>query len=135
MSASVPDRAGHEPSHSTLSRPFGDHPSREFTPGPWQWFPSVSKEQPVVIDTAIGVDSTNGTIIAEVTRGKQFEANAHLISAAPDLYEALRQCRLELRYCADQLAADGQTGHPEDSVSRALRSGEAALAKARGETA
>lgn len=29
------DRAGHEPSQSTLSRPDGDHPSREHTPLPW----------------------------------------------------------------------------------------------------
>jgi hypothetical protein len=59
-----------------------------FTPGPWQWFPSVSKERRAVIDTAIGVDSTNGTIIAEVERGKQFDANARLIAAAPELYDA-----------------------------------------------
>jgi hypothetical protein len=63
----------------------------EHTPGPWQFFPSVSAERSGVIDTAIGVDSTNGTIIAEVARGKQFEANARLIATAPDMFEALRR--------------------------------------------
>jgi hypothetical protein len=43
------------------------------------------------------------------------------------LEEALRQCRFELDYCQQQLAAHGQTGHPEDSVSRALRAATAAL--------
>ena len=44
-----------------------------------------------------------------------------------ELEEALRQCRFELDYCQQQLAAHGQTGHPEDSVSRALRAATAAL--------
>ena len=61
----------------------------QHTPGPWQSFPSVSRVRPFVIDTAIGTDSTNGTVIAEVPRGKQGQANANLIAAAPDLYEAL----------------------------------------------
>lgn len=65
--------------------------------------------------------------------GEEAIANAHLWAAAPDLYEALRQCRTELHFCAQQLAAHGQPGHSEDSVSRALKVGEAALAKARGE--
>ena len=60
------------------------------------------------------------------------EANARLIAAAPELLEALEACRLELDYCQRQLAAHGQTGHANDSVSRALAAGAAAIAKAKG---
>ena len=62
------------------------------------------------------------------------EADARLIAAAPELLEALRQCRLELDWCQRQLAAHGQTGHPGDSVSRALKAGSAAITKATGGT-
>lgn len=37
------------------------------------------------------------------------------------LLEALRSCRLELFWCAKQLEQRGVKGHPEDSVSRAIR--------------
>ena len=47
-------------------------------------------------------------------------ANAHLIAAAPDLYEALSECRLLL---------DGEGGMPVGVRERA----DAALARARGE--
>lgn len=61
-------------------------------------------------------------------------ADARLIAAAPQLFEALTACRLELDYCQRQLAAHGQTGHANDSVSRALAAGNAALALAKGES-
>jgi hypothetical protein len=92
-----------------------------FTAGPWQWFPSVSKERSAVIDTAIGVDSENGTIIAEVCRGKQFEGNANLIAAAPDMFEALAA----ILGNADELDIMALG----DNFDRAV----AALAKARGD--
>jgi hypothetical protein len=97
--------------------------SAGFTSGPWQWFPSVSKDRPAVIDTAIGVDSDNGTVIAEVQRGRQFAANANLIAAAPELYAKLEGL-LEYveRSCANSSPTDA-------AVVDAI----AALAKARGE--
>jgi len=44
------------------------------------------------------------------------------------LLEALRACRLELFWCAQQLADRGMKGHPDDSVSRALRLADEAMA-------
>ncbi|WP_311271250.1 hypothetical protein [Sphingobium sp. WCS2017Hpa-17] len=67
-----------------------------------------------------------------VTSGnnKQMVADRALFLAAPELLTALKACRLELDYCQRQLAAHGQTGSPNDSVSRALAAGAAAIAKA-----
>jgi hypothetical protein len=95
----------------------------EHTPGPWQFFPSVSAERSGVIDTAIGVDSTNGTIIAEVVRGKQFEANARLIAAAPDMFATLAHIR-------ELLVAYGPR-----YIGKATALADAALARAKGDRA
>jgi hypothetical protein len=107
----------------------------QFTPGPWARgkdpYDLVIQSEHWNIATVDGM----GNPWRGSERWNEREANAHLIAAAPELYEALRQCRTELDYCQQQLAAHGQTGHPEDSVSRALREGKAALAKARGEAA
>ena len=52
------------------------------------------------------------------------KANAHLIAASPDLYEALHNARVLLK---------ALTG-PDDEIAQAtIRSADAALAKARGE--
>jgi hypothetical protein len=81
----------------------------KFTAGPWTY-------------TGLYVEDENGTVIAQSNRGA---ANAHLIAAAPDLYEALKAVYLEL---------DGRYDGAPDS--RVLWMGEhitrisAALAKA-----
>jgi hypothetical protein len=110
--------------------------SAGFTKGPWsrhECFDPTGKRLTSRDIVPPGGHSLNGVaVLASVFSN---DADARLIAAAPELYEALRQCRLELDYCQQQLAARGQTGHPEDSVSRALKAGRAALAKARGEAA
>jgi chromosome segregation ATPase len=74
-------------------------------------------------DTVIGSDLREGSAVIDSAIAR-IEALEQRVS---ELEEALRQCRFELDYCQQQLAAHGQTGHPEDSVSRALRAATAAL--------
>lgn len=66
----------------------------------------------------MGEDSIQGVTGADVGRGVAI-ANAQLIAAAPELYEALDLCR-------DWLESTGADGSPIHTVH-------AALAKARGE--
>lgn len=87
-----------------------------WTPGPWKAFPA-------------GVGEENGAGVAMLWRdGAEREANARMIAAAPDLYEALREA-VDL---SEQLRAE----HDWDRLPEAqamLDKMEAALAKARGE--
>lgn len=121
-----------------------------FTPGPWE----VS--QYGSFDTLIRVKGSDGngrkvaaTWVSEartkrratetmdeyylrsrkthLDRARQNEANAHLIAAAPELYEALREARLAL----DGLSKGEGVLTP---IEKTIRRSEAALAKARGET-
>jgi hypothetical protein len=93
-----------------------------FTPGPWAaindsdgfgWF----------IDTAPGVDSTNEYVIADEILGQDAEANACLIAAAPELYEA---CGLALEMLPQRGGIHSPTGRLRSRLT-------AALAKARGQ--
>ncbi|MFT8354547.1 MAG: hypothetical protein ABF617_08075 [Gluconobacter japonicus] len=87
----------------------------KFTKGPWRpGFKNIGY-----------VQAENGAVIAKCQRLTSLcnlQANAHLIAAAPDLYEAL-----------DGLI--GVTDRPSapDYVRDAIRAAHAALAKARGE--
>jgi len=88
----------------------------KFTPGRWQW---------VGIGDEIYVETEHTKYIASL---KQYgysseetqEANAHLIAAAPELYEALEKC-------AEVLQNFVGFSHPY------IKEANAALAKARGE--
>ena len=92
------------------------------TPGPWrieEWEFKLRPNAPMIL--------AKQDAICEVMdlwcmndRAEERDANARLIAAAPDLYEALELARKSLRF-----AAPGQ--------NRALAKIEAALAKARGE--
>ncbi len=54
----------------------------------------------------------------------EMKANAHLIAAAPELYEALKACHLQM------LQSNNQTEYAEEANQMAI----AAMAKARGES-
>jgi hypothetical protein len=56
--------------------------------------------------------------------------DARLFAAAGGLLAALRACRLELYWCAKQLAERGVKGHANDSVARALRDADEAIKRA-----
>jgi len=82
--------------------------TRKWTPGPWVWSNPTTDGIPNVIDPYM----CQGDGFVEVS-----DANAHLIAAAPDLYEALK-CWVE------EEEGKGRSG---------TISAYAALAKARGE--
>ena len=89
----------------------------KFTPGPWLFSSYKSGTSVIVID---GKEFDVATV-----NYPNRDANAHLIAAAPDLYEALEELHAE------------QNGPPlekyKTSWEKAIRKTEAALAKARGE--
>lgn len=58
------------------------------TPGPWQI--SVTSDDGDYIFYGVEAD---GVAIADVYRGEKHEANARLIAAAPEMYEAMRRFR------------------------------------------
>ncbi len=71
----------------------------KFTPGPWVVFNSAHDEQEIVgvtsqADEHIDSDGDGADICEMANAGylgqEQVEANARLIAAAPDLYEALK---------------------------------------------
>lgn len=81
------------------------------------------------------IDAANGAFdllietlgILTEERDAAMAALSSLAEGAGRLREALTNTRLELRCCADQLRALGRPGHPDDSVSRALKAADAAL--------
>ena len=105
----------------------------KFTPGPWRVrdashggrlvFPAHDRREITPTDN-------NGlvAVLFKTNRAGSDEANAALISAAPDLYEALKLARECIAYCR-RAHKDAQSGEgvPVEVFI------DAALAKARGE--
>lgn len=70
-----------------------------FTPGPWiaedeEFSEKGDYTAPQVFSCA---DEDNPKIVCELAVRSGMEANAHLIAAAPDMYEALRAAEVMLR--------------------------------------
>jgi hypothetical protein len=100
--------------------------SAGFTPGPWTAFPRLARgvHHGYFIDAAVGNDADNGYVIADLIVGRHQEANARLIAAAPELYEALDSL----------LRTRGVFTHGSDNYMSPLEEqGINALAKARGD--
>lgn len=100
-----------------------------FTKGPWPLKRSGDGKRIVVGEGLVG--GPNGYEVAEVYSDdcdpEEARANAHLIGAAPELYEALESCLKELW---DSL----HSGMSREQFEREFASELAALAKARGDT-
>jgi hypothetical protein len=79
----------------------------EFTPGPWKLIKEVNH-------WTVGAEG-----MPEIGQILQ-EANANLISAAPDLYDALKEAR------------DALCSHPDYQTKESLAMFDAAIAKAEG---
>jgi hypothetical protein len=107
-----------------------------FTPGPWEWDAGLVPPDGPDRYADIFVDGGETIIAMFNDRIPEGRANAHLISASPDMYEvleaAIEQVREELNYLIEQ-------GTPKEwrgdvyRLSLIVNSGDAALAKARGE--
>jgi len=94
-----------------------------FTPGPWTW----DKEEGAIVAGT----PEKGKIIAhpEVYTRKESEANINLITAAPDMYAALKESRDLQLIVLDTFALDAATGQ---SLVDLINNTRQALAKAEG---
>jgi hypothetical protein len=67
----------------------------EYTPGPWEVAPDPENDDSFLIE-----ETNEGAIVAQVIHccsGEWTEANAHLITAAPDMYLALKEAEVVLK--------------------------------------
>lgn len=95
-----------------------------YTKGEWRRFGGM-------VD-GYGIVSSNGEVIIEQTalNGLNNEANAHLISAAPDMYEALKDC---LQLIEDMMPGVANIALQNYQIlNEAPKAGRRALAKAEG---
>lgn len=106
----------------------------KWTPGPWEFFEGEDNEYHGKIrDDILGTIVANDWHIARIwdfndadnAATEECQANAHLIAAAPELYEALE---------ANMQLVHALTGATDDLANNILDLGNKALAKARGET-
>jgi hypothetical protein len=95
--------------------------SAGFTPGPWLADPMVpdAKGAFYIVGNLDGNNATVDVATVGPTLSPRAEANALLIAAAPDLYEALELVE-------DQLAAGILTAHARAAVAAALTKARAA---------
>lgn len=99
------------------------------TPGPW-----VTERG----NSIIKIFGGNRVIAASATKAyweradETDEANAHLIAAAPELYEALDDARMFIELVRMRAAQEGDVDQAAEAAA-SLNSALAALAKARGE--
>ena len=91
-----------------------------YTPGPWEWFGNSIKS----VYGKYGMDDSELLPVARLGSGKNLEANARLISASPEMYEAL-----EAAFHAVSMGWDAREVLGENSPI--LEAARAALAKAR----
>ena len=96
-----------------------------FTPGPWtpEGFDDWGDGTNLPLELDVRVNGSRWDKIVDSIRIS--DANAHIIAAAPDLYEALNELLDISKY------AEWNDGG--DRLDAALEAGLAALAKARGE--
>ena len=105
----------------------------KFTPGPWLFSSYKSGNSVIVID---GKEFDVATV-----NYPNRDANAHLIAAAPDLYEALKNTTAHLVAAHSLLQSGGQKAAASNTMfeimlkdyEKSIEVGRAALSKARGE--
>lgn len=117
----------------------------KFTPGPWalEEFDEHGGYDCMTAGVACGPAKLDGHYYGQKTDGTGMDASAKarmmadaaLIAAAPDLYEALGKCEAAIRAMGSNIAEFGTVTDVEffDSVWGAEEVARAALSKARGE--
>ena len=100
---------------------------KNFTPGPWEWFPCTNDGGRITAPNSTGHSrSVASTLYQE--NPEEHNSNAYLIAAAPDLYEALNGILTRaVMGDMDELVES----HP--LLAHWLDKGITALTKARGE--
>lgn len=101
---------------------------RRWTPSPWHVVPYGDGDSLVICsdeqgDWRIAFLATHG---GSASSWRKIQADARLIAAAPELYEALAEARLQIEYLHDKFQA---TGSGESVLAKI----DATLKKARGE--
>ena len=102
----------------------------EYTKGRWRL---GSLDDEPFARSSLSIYQEDGRRIAEVSREgfmafEEAEANAHLIAAAPDLYEALKAGLPIIKYVLEHIT--GLIGEENIEVGKVVRQQEQALAKA-----
>lgn len=100
----------------------------KFTPGPWQIIPEDQAIHRWVIGAMDGCSIASCDPVGPWRSDDEATANAHVISAVPDMYEALRG--LLDRYVG--LVNSGDAGFWDPEKERPVSMARAALAKAEG---
>lgn len=106
--------------------------SAGFTPGPWEALKGASPTDDMRC-AVVAVRDDYRYLVATIENGAPGDicdtefANARLIAAAPELYEALADCMKRLRACATN------AGNADFAVDALCEQFEAPLRKARGE--
>jgi|SRR5208282_3854823 len=68
----------------------------KFTPGPWNLVNKFAEDGDAYGDAEIHAPLRYPIVLLEIC-DEEARANAHLIAAAPEMYEALKACAVELR--------------------------------------
>lgn len=97
------------------------------TPGPWRVI--VNPVRGVIVKGPNGVIIASRPLCKEWKRNEELYANARLIAAAPEMYEALEELRDKVWRIID-LHRDSEA---RAEANMALERANAALAKARGD--
>lgn len=127
----------------------------KFTPGPWSVFVDDSGDRPVAVPSVQAPDDQDCAVVHwdgfwqqywQSANGdmRQMHANAHLIAAAPDLYEALEALERRVVELYRAACPGGSYGSNTDGSARnqnafadnddAVRGARTSLAKALGES-
>lgn len=110
------------------------------TPGPW--FIAAQNDGIVIIDGPPSpapydgpIPKAHGPAVVATPNWRlaEYEANARLIAAAPDLLEALREILGPLNVCSDNRNVRDDQVLPVDMTMGELRKARAAIARATGE--
>ena len=97
----------------------------KFTPGPWSCF-YKHKYDEWHVSMPVAGSSMRAGLCDDGIESPNREADAHLIAAAPDMYEALE--------AAEELHQTGLIAASNELIERVATSRRAALSKARGES-
>jgi hypothetical protein len=105
----------------------------KWTKGPWAVLEAF---EGVAWADARTIGNSDKEFVAHTTRGwpvEMMDANARLIAAAPEMYEALKECVGRLRYDGDGHHDRGDETRAQASWDAMVRA-EAALSRAEGNT-